>query len=381
MQHTSEHAPEKGSCRGVARAILMLGALWTTGAAAQAETGLPTPVIAAEVSLAPSAAQVPLTGTVVARRVSQVSAELAGYVASIAVDVGDEVSTGDAIAQLDATIALINLQAAQATVTQSETALADAGRRRDETRELVAKSNVAESQYESLVAEVDQAGAVLARNKAALALREALLSRHRITAPFAGVVATRSTEAGEWLQPGATVVELQELDVVRVRVDVPQALYPRIAVGTGAQVTFDAYPNEPWRAAVSIRVPVTDASNRAFPVLLELDNRDRLLTPGMSARVSLQVTGERRGETVAVPRDAVSRGPDGVTRVWVIRAATNSDRTVQPVAVRLGRSFDALVEVIGGDPLQAGEQVVIRGNETLRAGQSVRLVNTPSGSS
>ncbi|MEM9384923.1 MAG: efflux RND transporter periplasmic adaptor subunit [Pseudomonadota bacterium] len=365
----------------MARAILMLGALWTTGAAAQAETGLPTPVIAAEVSLAPSAAQVPLTGTVVARRVSQVSAELAGYVASIAVDVGDEVSTGDAIAQLDATIALINLQAAQATVTQSETALADAGRRRDETRELVAKSNVAESQYESLVAEVDQAGAVLARNKAALALREALLSRHRITAPFAGVVATRSTEAGEWLQPGATVVELQELDVVRVRVDVPQALYPRIAVGTGAQVTFDAYPNEPWRAAVSIRVPVTDASNRAFPVLLELDNRDRLLTPGMSARVSLQVTGERRGETVAVPRDAVSRGPDGVTRVWVIRAATNSDRTVQPVAVRLGRSFDALVEVIGGDPLQAGEQVVIRGNETLRAGQSVRLVNTPSGSS
>ncbi|MEO0421781.1 MAG: efflux RND transporter periplasmic adaptor subunit [Pseudomonadota bacterium] len=359
----------------------VVGVMWVTGASAQPGSGAATPVIAADVERAPTAAEVPLTGTVLARRVSQISAELAGYVASLAVDVGDEVAAGDAIAQLDATIALTNLQAAQATVAQSETALADAERRRDEARELLAKSNVAESQYESLVAEVDQAGAVLARNQAALALREALLSRHRIAAPFAGVVATRSTEAGEWLQPGATVVELQELDVVRVRVDVPQALYPRVAVGTNAEVTFDAYPNEPWRAAVSIRVPVASASSRAFPVLLELDNRDRRLTPGMSARVSLQVTGERRGETLAVPRDAVARGPDGVTRVWVIRGGNNGNRTVEPVAVRLGRSFDALVEIVGGDPLQAGEQVVIRGNETLRAGQSVRLVNTPSGSS
>ncbi len=349
---------------------------------AQSFTDAPAiPVIAADVERAPMAAQVPLTGTVVARRVAQISAELAGYVASLAVDVGDEVSVGDTLADLDATIAETNLRAATASVTQARVVLADAQRRRDEARELLAESSVAESQYESLVAEAQQASAALARSEAELAQRQALLARHRIAAPFAGVVATRSTEAGEWLQPGATVVELQELDVVRVRVDVPQALYPRVAVGTDAEVTFDAYPDAPWRAAVSIRVPVADASSRAFPVLLELDNRDRRLTPGMSARVALQVTGQQRqGETVAVPRDAVVRGPDGVTRVWVIRPS-GTGNTVEPVAVRLGRSFDALVEIVDGDPLQAGQQVVIRGNETLRAGQPVRLVTTPSGSS
>jgi RND family efflux transporter MFP subunit len=175
-------------------------------------------------------------------------------------------------------------------------------------------------------------------------------------------------------------VELHEIDVVRVRAEVPQAWFRRVDIGTPAELRFDARPDELVTARVDIRVAVADAAARTFPVFLELDNASRRITPGMSVRVGLQVAGDRSAETLQVPRDAIVRGPDGITRVWVVRDAGSGVTEARPVAVRLGRSFGAAVEVTGGE-IALDDRVVVRGNETLRAGEPVRVVPAPTGSS
>lgn len=357
--------------------LLLLVGLGASPISAIAQPGGARTVIVDDVRQAPAVVSVPLTGTVLARRVAGVSAQVAGYVSSVGVEVGDSVSAGDVLVRLDDRLARAATRAAEARIEQATAQLTDVQRQLDEAQALLEQQNVAATRYETLRQQVAQGRANLAALAAERDAQATRLDQHLIRAPFDGVIVARQAEVGEWLTPGVTVVDLREVDVVRVQTDVPQQLWSQVSVGTPAQLQFDAWPEQPRRAAVSIRIAAADAAARTFPVLFELDNRDRRLTPGMSARVGLEVESERGGETLQVPRDAVLRGPDGVTRVWVLRPAADG-ATVAPVTVTLGRSFGSRIEVIDGN-LAAGDQVVVRGNETLRAGQQVRVVTELSG--
>jgi membrane fusion protein, multidrug efflux system len=122
---------------------------------------------------------------------------------------------------------------------------------------------------------------------------------------------------------------------------------------------------------ITARVPVSDPAARTALVRTEpVDAAVRLL-PGKSARV---IFGLRSAEPVlTVPRDALVRRPDGTINVWVAERSGDG-WTAAPRRVDLGRSFADRIEIREG--LEAGQQVVVRGNETLRAGQSIRFVST-----
>jgi RND family efflux transporter MFP subunit len=134
-------------------------------------------------------------------------------------------------------------------------------------------------------------------------------------------------------------------------------------------LSFDALPGRTVDGLIAARVPVSDSAARTFTLRVEPQADAPLpLTPGMSARAEIELA---TGETgVAVPRGAVMRYPDGRTTVWI--AAQDGERTVaRERQVELGRSFDGLVHVETG--LEPGQRVVVRGNETLRPGQPVRI--------
>jgi membrane fusion protein (multidrug efflux system) len=369
----------KRSVAGLATLALLLWPAVRSAAQGDSASQAATPVIVAEVQQAPAIVSLPLTGSVVARRVSRVSSQVQGFISTLHADIGDSVDAGEELARLDDALERSAVQAATAAVKQAQARLDDAVRRRDEAVELVAEKNIAATQYQSLEAEVLQEAAGLEGLRAELARRREILARHSIRAPFAGVIARRLSEAGQWVQAGDPVVELHELDVVRVQTEVPQAWYSRVSIGTPARLVFDAYPDQPMDASVSIRVSVADSAARTFPVLLQLDNSARDLTPGMSVRVSLAVTGNGNGgDTLQLPRDALVRGPDGITRVWVVREDRSGALRGEPMAVRTGRSFGSRVEIVEGD-IRLDDRVVVRGNESLRAGEPVRIVTEASG--
>jgi hypothetical protein len=115
-------------------------------------------------------------------------------------------------------------------------------------------------------------------------------------------------------------------------------------------------------------VPISDPSARTFLVRAWLDNAEGRMTPGMSARASLRIGTGREG--VVVPRDAIIRYPDGRTIVWVA-AGGGEQRRVEERRVRTGIATAEAVEIREG--LEVGTEVVVRGNESLRQDQEVRV--------
>jgi len=309
-----------------------------------------------------------LTGSLTSPRTARLSPEVEGRVARVAVEEGDRVEAGDPVVELDAELAELALERAQAAEREARTELADAERRLGEIQALARRQTAAESRVRDLEAEVRRDRAVLQRLAAERATQAGLLRRHVVKAPFAGVVARRLTELGEWVEPGTLLVELVATEWLRLDLQVPQTWFGRVVPGTPARIQLDARSDGTFEARVHQVVPVGDASARTFLTRVRLENPDARMAPGMSARATLRVATGRRG--VVVPRDALIRHPDGRIVVWVAEGE-GATRVVRERRVRLGPMFGDRVAVAEG--LEAGAEVVVRGNEALQEGQEVRV--------
>ena len=125
--------------------------------------------------------------------------------------------------------------------------------------------------------------------------------------------------------------------------------------------------------SITRKIPVASRSAHTFPVHIVINNKKHQLTPGMSVRVVLQLASQQKQqEVLLIPRDAVIRKPNQPDSVWLVRTEQKLLRAY-PVAVATGRIDKDNVEVLKGQLLQ-GDKVIIRGNETLKPGQLVRLV-------
>lgn len=327
-----------------------------------------TPVTVVQPQQAALQAERSLSGSLVSLQSSALSARLSGVVAVLHAEVGDRVERGDLIVQLDAELPELELRRRQAAVDEAERRFSEAKRLRDERLRLAQQRNLAQSQAESAAAEADIAGAVLARLKAELAQQQAVLRRHQLRAPFAGVLTRRHVDVGEWVDPAQPVVELLDNEALRFDVQVPQEWWSRLSETVAAEVRFDPWPERPFAAVVDARVPQQNPDSRSFLLRLRLEQTDPALTAGMSGQARFADAG---APVLSLARDAVVRYPDGSAGVWVVQDRDQAPQA-QPRAVRLGASLGAQVEVLEG--LAPGDWVVVRGNERLRAGEAVRIL-------
>lgn len=358
----------RGSWRRAAVLVVVLAAL-PAAAAAQG----PVPVTASEAEVRPIVNAVRLSGTVVAPQSARVSTSVGGLVERVAVDLGDAVQPGDTLVQLDRALARHEVARAEAAVDEAEAELADARRRQRVAERLVERGNLPQNELDAREAQVRIAAAAVERLRAEAARERERLSRHTVTAPFAGVVAHKTTEAGEWVSPGTTVVELVATGNLRVDIPVPQKYYPQLKGDAPVELYFDALPDETFEARRMVTVPVSDPTARTFTLRVRPAADGIALTPGMSARATIQLATGERG--IVIPRDAMIRYPDGRTTVWVLQGS-GTEASVNERQVQLGRAFDGRVHVRSG--LKAGERVVVRGNESLRQGQRVHVTDGAS---
>ncbi|MGB5586728.1 MAG: efflux RND transporter periplasmic adaptor subunit [Gammaproteobacteria bacterium] len=333
------------------------------------------PVLVEPVALAPVADELLLTGTANARRTSAISPFSEGLVTEMRVDVGDVVAAGQVLARLDGVIAGHELATARASLDEARAQLGDAIRRRDEAARVHADNLIASSTYESTVAEADIRKAAVARLEAEYARQQEIVRRYDVRAPFAGVIAQKFVEVGQWVQRSQALFELVDAEVLRIDVPIPQSYFSSINTGTPATVRFDALSEKPIDAIVSTRVPFSDNTARTFLVRVELDNSRGLFAPGMSVRVTLRPGAGQQSEALHVPRDALIRMADGSYRLWL--AEGEGDRLEARQATVLVNRFSGRFAVISvgeaEDPIKPGDQVIVRGNESLRPGQLIRI--------
>ncbi|TVO62752.1 efflux RND transporter periplasmic adaptor subunit [Denitromonas ohlonensis] len=309
-----------------------------------------------------------VSGTVTAPRAARLSPAVAGKVAALRVDVGSRVVKDQVLVELDAELARIELEVAQAGVLQASEALADARRREADGRRLAGARSIAASAFEALQSEVRTDAALLRQREAERRGAQARLDRHLLRAPFDGVISAKLTELGEWIAPGDEALALVAERGLWIDLQVPQAYFPRLDPEVPVHVRLDALPGETLAARIERIVPVSDATARSFMLRVGVAGDGLPMTPGMSASAELRLDAGR--ERVVVARDALLRHADGRVTVWVVETDGGASQVVERV-VQPGLGFDGMVEIVDG--LAAGVRVVVEGNESLRQGQAVTV--------
>lgn len=310
-----------------------------------------------------------ITGTVTSPRVARLSTATDGLIVALHVEEGDQVATGEPLLNLDPELAQQRLASARAQVRQADAALADAKRRLREAEQLGSKGGIAETVIEDLRSEVAEDEAALSRFRADAALQRAVLDRHTLKAPFAGVISQRLAEAGEWVSPGQGVFELVATEGLRLDFALAEDFLTQISPDTEIEFRLNALPNRIFVGQVAAIVPVAEPGARTFLLRVLPKEPAAQMMPGLSVVATLR--NPSKLDALVVPDDAILRYPDGRVVVWVLSQA-NGETIAEERLVTTGSSFSGLVVIKSG--LNTGEQVVIQGNETLQRGQQVRVV-------
>jgi membrane fusion protein (multidrug efflux system) len=284
-----------------------------------------------------------------------IAPEISGRVAKIAFREGELVKAGDVLIELDA----VMLQAELDKV-RSDLVLAQANQERSLT---LAKQGINTQRAR------DEAQAAHQAAHANLALAEARLQKTTLTAPLSGVVGLRTVSNGAYVVPGQRLVELVEVDTLKVDFRVPELDAAQLKVGQSIIVTADAVPGASFDGKIYAIDPIVDVNGRAIRLRAQVANPDRKLSPGFFARIRIVV--EQRLNAVLVPESAVFplAGKTLVYRVVDGRAVQTE--------VTLGLRRPGQVEVRSG--LSAKDTVVKAGQQRLRDGATVQVVASPSG--
>tara|TARA_R110000823_G_scaffold132777_7_gene261282 strand:- start:11147 stop:12205 length:1059 start_codon:yes stop_codon:yes gene_type:complete len=352
--------------------MLLLLTTLATGNHAAAQENSSVPVRVEPAREAPLREIVQLTGSVTAARQARLSPATAGLVTQLHVDVGSVVGQGDTLLVLDPELADWQARSASAEADAASAALADARRRLSEARSLAPQQSIAETVIRDLAAEVNEDEALSQRAQAELGYRRAVLDRHTLKAPFAGVLSNKLTELGEWVAPGEPVLELVATSDLYLDFRVAEKFLGAIGANTRLSYTTGNDTSDSREARIETIVPVSDPGARSFLLRTRPVAPDTRLIPGMAIQGTLQLDSGRRG--LVIPRDAILRYPDGRILVWAV-ATRDNQSVVEERRITTGLSFEGLVEVRTG--LAPGERVVVEGNEALQMGQPVSVIAEP----
>lgn len=354
--------------RGCLYALPILCGLLLGTAEAQGPPGgkgpPPTPVRISEVKEEKILESVTLVGTVEPRTRSVVASEISGLVEKFPIEEGYRIERGQLLAKLKTDTLEVKLEAAEASLRETLVRHEQAERQLARTLALHEEGLTTLKQYQDDEAEEKALTEKATQLRAEIRQINNDLQKSRVTAPFSGAVVKTLTEVGMWLSQGGAVAELVDIDHVRIQVPVPERLIGQLKVGDSVSVTLDALPDFRAEGEILSIVSQADEASRTFPVRVDLENPEHLVKAGMMARVALPV-----GKPVSVkvvPIDAlVLEG--GQYRIFVV----DGDQA-KPVSVQVGTMTNNLAQIQG--PVEVGERVVTRGNERLRPGQSIQIL-------
>jgi HlyD family secretion protein len=273
------------------------------------------------------AAQVTANGTLSAVGTVQVGAQVSGRVLELHADFNDKVKKGQVIAKLDESVlkaqidqSAANLALAAANVNKAEVGLADADRQLKRQRTLQAQQLVAGATVESAEVAYDTARAALAAAKATRAQAAANLAQARLSLSYAtiyspvdGVVLSRAVDVGQTVAASLQAPTLFTIaeDLARMQIDtaVSEGDVGRLVEGMKATFTVDAFPGRQFEGVIrQVRnAPTTTQGVVTYDAVIDVDNTDKALRPGMTANVTFVLA--QVADAIKIPNSAIRFKP------------------------------------------------------------------------
>ena len=187
-----------------------------------------------------------------------------------------------------------------------------------------------------------------------------------LRSPINGFVTARNFDTGDMFSLSAPLFVVQQVVPVKLLVGISESEYTQIKKGDKVSLTVDAIPGRQFSGQVERLYPVIDAATHTFKAEVTVANTDKVLRPGMYARVTVNF-GTRH--SVIVPDKALVKQEGTGTRFVY---ALQPDGTVSYLPVTVGRHMGTEYEILSG--LDAGAQVVVKGQASLKDGIKVNVL-------
>ncbi len=258
-----------------------------------------------------------------------------GRIRRIMVEVGSPVSKGQRLVQMDAA----NLENYQTQITNLR-------QNYNRLLELFQVGGVSKQDVDNLKAQLDQAETSLKN----------LQENTYLISPISGVVTAKNYDNGDMFSGQLPVLTVMQINPLKVIVNVSETYFPKVRIGMGVDISFDAFPNQRFNGSVSKIYPTVDEMTRTFGVEIRMQNSGNKIRPGMYARVTMNMGTQNR---VVVPDQAIVKQVGSGSRFVYVY----SEGKVTYNEVKLGQRLDTEYELISGVP--TGSQVVVAGQAKL----------------
>jgi len=316
------------------------------------------------------------SGTVNAVTTVLVGTQVSGTIKSLYADFNSRVKKGQLIAQIDPEMLEAQAAQARANVGKADAAFLDADRTLKRNRELFTKNLIPRSDLDTAETNYESAKATLAQVKAALTVSETNLRYTRILSPVDGIVISRNVDIGQTVAASFQTPTLftiaQDLTKMQIDTNIAESDIGVVKVGQAVEFTVDAYPDVTFKGKVwqKRQAPITVQNVVTYDVVIQVDNRDLKLMPGMTANVSIIITTVRDALRItnAAMRFRFSERPAGTgagtkagagapekkgPSIWVLE-----DGKPKRVNITPGISDGNYTEIVSGD-LKEGQAVIV----------------------
>ena len=298
---------------------------------------------------------------------ASIHARASGYLKNWQADIGDLVTNGQLLAEIDTPELDQQLLQARAELDESKAALALAEITANRWTELLKTASVSEQETAEKTSDLALKKAMVEAADANVQRLEQLKVFDRVTAPFTGTVTSRNTDIGQLItaNSGAELFRLAQISPLRVYVRVPQPLIHAIMPGQTAQLTFQEMPGRAFEAKVTRTAGAVDTSSRTLQVELQMDNSKGEILAGSYAQVRFNEI-PTSAKVLMLSDNALIFRAQGMQI-----AVVDSDNKVQLRSVKLGRDFGNTIEVLDG--VNADDRVILNPPDSIAANMTVEI--------
>lgn len=308
------------------------------------------------------------SGTAHAAQEADLSFKVGGTIEGVQVKVGDQVSRGHLIANLNKDTYLVELEQARADAAQANALRRSAESEYQRVRQLYANDNASRNELDSALADAESAKASLDAAIQNEKLAGLNLSYTELKVESDCAVAAVNIEPNENVSSGQTVAEVSCGDAWEVQIDVPESLIANFSDGLSGTAIFPSVPDEEFIGQVT-EVGVGTSSNSTFPVTLSLTQTPSNIRSNLAAEVTFRFASFA-STAFFLPSTAVSK--DEVSNFVYVLEATDEPTVavLRKRAVTVGELTELGIEVLEG--LNDGERIIVAGLNNVLDGMRVR---------
>ena len=283
------------------------------------------------------------TANVEAYAKNNIAPQSPSRIQKIYVEVGDFVRAGQIVAKMD-----------EVSLNQSKLSMANDSLEYSRIKKLYEQGGVSKSDFDAMELKYN-----VTRSQ-----YQNLLENTILRSPVSGVITARNYDQGD-MYGGSPIYVVEQITPVKLYVGISEMDYTRVKKNDVVTLTADALPGKTFTGRIARIYPTIDAATHTFTAEVNVANGDRLLRPGMYARVTVNFGSNH---SIVVPDDCVVKQQgSGVRSVFVLQA----DNTVKEVVVTLGRHFGTEYEILSG--IAEGDKVVVKGQASLKNGSKVNV--------